>query len=286
MSAEQASIKFTCDHNANGREDEGELELLKTFTLNADGTCSRKNKPMMNCRENDVITTTSTTTTTTMPPTTTHTELCMGCLQIGGLVSTNYLKSYSLLAISYYLGHASYHYFQNPDGGENLPIEDLITNINADPVPVLVRCKGMENDKPESTNGRAILNIFCDHNNDGIPQETEFHTELIIKNRNQGFCEMVAPSLWGQVDCGNAVCPINRCDADFMMSMEDKFFAFEGKQIKAECLGVNTASKDNWRFWCDDNNNGVWDDNEKFVETSPDKTLFEMNEERFSVNLI
>ena len=228
LSTSQASIKFTCDQNANGREDESEIELFKTYTLNADGTCSRKNKPFMNCRENDVITTTSTTTTTTMPPTTTHTELCMGCLQIGGL---------------------------NPDGGENIPIEELITNINADPVPVLVRCKGMENDKPESTNGRAILNTFCDFNNDGVPQEDEFHTELIIKNRNDGHCIPVAPSLWAQVDCGNAVCPINKCDADFMMSLEDKFFAFQGKQIKAECLGVNTSSKDNWRFWCDDNNN-------------------------------
>ena len=86
LSSSQASIKFTCDHNANGIEDEGEFEILKTYTLNDDGTCSRKNKPIMNCRENDVITTTSTTTTTTMPPTTTHTELCMGCLQIGALV--------------------------------------------------------------------------------------------------------------------------------------------------------------------------------------------------------
>ena len=89
LSSSQASIKFTCDHNANGLADEGESEIFKTYTLNDDGTCSRRNKPFMNCRENDVIITTSTTTTTTMPPTTTHTELCMGCLQLGAKVSTN-----------------------------------------------------------------------------------------------------------------------------------------------------------------------------------------------------
>ena len=40
----EASIKFTCDKNANGLEDEGELEIFKTYTLASDGTCSRKNK--------------------------------------------------------------------------------------------------------------------------------------------------------------------------------------------------------------------------------------------------
>ena len=139
----------------------------------------------------------------------------------------------------------------------------------------------MEDDKPETTNGRAILNTFCDYNNDGIPQENEFHTELVIKNRNKGYCDPVGPGEWANIDCGNAVCPKNTCDGNFMTSLEDKFFAFDGKQIKAECTGVNTSNKDFWRFWCDDNDNGVWDENEKFVDTSPDKNLFEMNEERF-----
>ena len=44
MSTTEASIKFTCDKNANGVVDEGELEIFKTYTLAADGTCSRKNK--------------------------------------------------------------------------------------------------------------------------------------------------------------------------------------------------------------------------------------------------
>ena len=44
MSTTEASIKFTCDKNANGMEDEGELEIFKTYTLAADGTCARKNK--------------------------------------------------------------------------------------------------------------------------------------------------------------------------------------------------------------------------------------------------
>lgn len=44
LSTSQASIKFTCDKNANGIEDNGELELFKTYTLAGDGTCSRKNK--------------------------------------------------------------------------------------------------------------------------------------------------------------------------------------------------------------------------------------------------
>ena len=75
-------------------------------------------KPVMNCKQNDVITTTTTTTTfsTTTAPTTPHTGLCMNCLNIGG---------------------------QPPEGSdENISIEQMITNINPNPVPVLIRCEG------------------------------------------------------------------------------------------------------------------------------------------------
>ena len=76
-------------------------------------------KPVMNCKQNDVITTTITTTTTstTTVPTTPHTGLCMNCLNIGG---------------------------QPLEGSEeNISIEQMITNINPNPVPVIIRCEGL-----------------------------------------------------------------------------------------------------------------------------------------------
>ena len=36
----------------------------------------------------------------------------------------------------------------------------------------------MLNDKPEGPTGKALLNTFCDFNNDGIPQDDEFHTQV------------------------------------------------------------------------------------------------------------
>ena len=97
------------------------------------------------------------TTRPTQAPTTAHSEKCYGCLQIGG----------------------------PPDAdGNNVPIESLITNINANPVPVLLRCVGPENPDWEDVyngNGRAILDAFCDYNENGIPEEGELHRQLIIK---------------------------------------------------------------------------------------------------------
>ena len=37
-------------------------------------------------------------------------------------------------------------------------------------------------------------------------------------------------------------------------------------------------NKDKWRFWCDDNGNGIWDDGEKYVEDAPMKSDFDTNE--------
>ena len=80
-------------------------------------------------------------------------------------------------------------------GGENangdiVPIEDLIINVNAEPVPVLLRCNGMEpgegEDTPDAT-GRALINTYCDYNLDGVPQVEEFFNEIIIKKRNGMF---------------------------------------------------------------------------------------------------
>ena len=97
------------------------------------------------------------TTRPTQAPTTAHSEKCYGCLQIGGPPDAN---------------------------GNNVPIESLITNINANPVPVLLRCVGPENPDKEDVfngNGRAILDAFCDYNENGIPEEGEFHRQLLIK---------------------------------------------------------------------------------------------------------
>ena len=54
----------------------------------------------------------------------------------------------------------------------------MITNIKPNPVPVLIGCEGMLNNKPEGPTGKALLNTFCDFNNDGIPQDEEFHTQV------------------------------------------------------------------------------------------------------------
>ena len=111
----------------------------------------------INDAKRSTASTTSSTTSTTMPSTTAHSEGCYGCLQIGG----------------------------PPDeDGNNVPLESLITNINADPVPVLLRCVGPENpDKEDVFNGnrRAILDAFCDYNENGIPEEGEFHRQLLVK---------------------------------------------------------------------------------------------------------
>ena len=72
-----------------------------------------------------------------------------------------------------------------PDG-VNVPIDDLVTNINTDPLPVLLRCVGPENPDQEDVfngNGRATLEAFCDRNKDGAPQEDEFIRNLTIKDR-------------------------------------------------------------------------------------------------------
>ena len=80
-------------------------------------------------------------------------------------------------------------------GGENsngdiVPIEDLIVNVNAKPVPVLLRCNGMEPGEGQDTpdaQGRALINTYCDYNLDGEPQDDEFYNEIVIKKRN-GMC--------------------------------------------------------------------------------------------------
>ena len=76
-----------------------------------------------------------------------------------------------------------------PDG-VNVPIDDLVTNINTDPLPVLLRCVGPEKPDQEDVfngNGRAILDAFCDKNKDGVPQEDEFIRNLTIKDRVERF---------------------------------------------------------------------------------------------------
>ena len=80
-------------------------------------------------------------------------------------------------------------------GGENsngdiVPIEDLIVNVNAEPVPVLLRCNGMEPGQGQDTpdaQGRALINTYCDYNLDEEPQDDEFYSEIVIKKRN-GMC--------------------------------------------------------------------------------------------------
>ena len=80
-------------------------------------------------------------------------------------------------------------------GGENsngdiVPIEDLIVNVNAEPVPVLLRCNGIEPDNgPDGPDaqGTALINTYCDYNLDGEPQAEEFHKEIVIKKRNGMF---------------------------------------------------------------------------------------------------
>lgn len=62
-----------------------------------------------------------------------------------------------------------------------------------------------------------------------------------------------------------------------MTSLTSNFLAFGDTEIQAECIESHD-SRDKWRFWCDDNKNGIWDEGEKFVEASPTKTDFDMNQ--------
>ena len=60
------------------------------------------------------------------------------------------------------------------------------------------------------------------------------------------------------------------------MLSSDNFAAFDGIEIKAECLSVFNPNKDIWRFWCDDNGNGEFDQGEKFFEEQPNKSHFDI----------
>ena len=72
-----------------------------------------------------------------------------------------------------------------------------MTNVNTDPLPILLRCVGPEDPDQEDVfngNGRAKLDAFCDRNQDGVPQEDEFMHQLTIKDRVEKFQR--SPTIW------------------------------------------------------------------------------------------
>ena len=57
------------------------------------------------------------------------------------------------------------------------------------------------------------------------------------KNRSQGKCEVVSPGAWDSIDCGNAICPAEKCSLDHMLA-GNNFISFDGSEVKGECIEV------------------------------------------------
>ena len=57
------------------------------------------------------------------------------------------------------------------------------------------------------------------------------------KNRSKGQCEVVTPGAWDSIDCGNAICPAEKCDLNHMLN-GNNFISFDGSEIKGECIEV------------------------------------------------
>ena len=57
------------------------------------------------------------------------------------------------------------------------------------------------------------------------------------KNRSKGQCEVVSPAAWDTIDCGNAICPAEKCDLNHMLN-GNNFISFDGSEIKGECIEV------------------------------------------------
>ena len=69
------------------------------------------------------------------------------------------------------------------------------------------------------------------------------------KNRSKGNCEVVTPGAWDSIDCGNAICPAEKCDLNHMLN-DNNFISFDGSEIKGECIEVCIrASREVDRPW-------------------------------------
>ena len=51
----------------------------------------------------------------------------------------------------------------------------------------------------------------------------------------------------------------------------DPRWRFKCQIGKLKYLKVQNGNKDTWRFWCDSNANGIFDENEKFILDDPSK---------------
>ena len=57
------------------------------------------------------------------------------------------------------------------------------------------------------------------------------------KNRSKGQCEVVTPGAWDSIDCGNEICPAEKCSLDHMLA-GNNFISFDGSEVKGECIEV------------------------------------------------
>ena len=233
--AEKAKYRYACDNNQNGIIDDGDKIKEVIVKRNSKGKCER-GKFEMRCTAPTTTTPTSTSTTTlttTAPPVT---EKCYNCFNLG-----------------------------TEDGNS---FESLIVNINPEPLSPTLTCIGPENEKePEDlpdNQGRFKVQAHCDLNGNGLIDDGELTRELVGKKRDETFCGKVSPAAW-EIDCGFAACPVDACSISDVLSVPSLYTWSDTIPIVAECLGQNADNKNShdWRFFCDDNQNGVFDEGEK-----------------------
>ena len=241
----KARYRYACDVNGNGFIDDE--DRLKEFIVKQgeDGTCTRSVADFR-C-EAPVATTTSTTTSTTTTTTTTvftqtSTDKCYDCFNLGG-----------------------------KDG---VPIESLVVNVNPDPYSIVLSCLGTVDGWPEDgvdNQGRFDVLVHCDINQNGIVDEGEETTQVVGKKRNDEYCDKVNPTAW-EINCGSSLCRTDSCNPDDLVASGDFFHIWENStSIGAECLERTGTNSETWRFYCDDNNNGIYDENEKTITESLSK---------------
>ena len=232
---EKARYRYACDNNLNGIIDEGD-QIKEYIVKQSDSGCTR-NQIIMNCKTSaTTASTTTNTVTTTMPEL--LTDKCYNCFNLG-----------------------------TQDGSA---FNTLLANLNPEPHAPTLSCLGVEDeneneDLPENT-GRFLVGVHCDLNNDGVVDEGEKTMTLTGKKRSQTYCGAVSPGSW-EIDCGYAACSSDACSVADVLTAPTLFSWDENIPIGAECLGQNVDknSENDFRFYCDENNNGVFDEGEKNV---------------------
>ena len=232
----KARYRYACDFNGNGVIDE--QDNVKEFIVKQNEEGCTRNTVEFRCASPLTTTITTTTTSTTM----TITTSCYNCFHLG-----------------------------TEDGNK---FASLVVNTNSDPHPVTLTCLGPQDDsEPEDlpeNQGRFHVDAHCDLNDNGIVDEDELTITLTGRKRNENYCDKVSPAKW-EIDCGFAACQIDACNVSDVLSAETLYTWDENIPVKAECLGKTaetSVNKHDWRFYCDENNNGIFDKDERNIVKS------------------